>query len=135
MRAPSVNAMVEALGLSTEQAKLVRKLAKHVDDPQKLSDLVEESCPRTVDYVRSLHGDPWNSHMWRVTVALYAMDEVVGTHGVEGLGSSSSSTHAPPYEYLNAGDPYVATLIYKRSSDALSIGGWGDIAERHPEWE
>ncbi len=37
--------------------------------------------------------------------------------------------YAPPYEYCNAGDPYSATLIYKRATDTLLIAGWGDIAE------
>jgi hypothetical protein len=34
------------------------------------------------------------------------------------------------------GDTYATTLIYKRSSDRLSIGSWGDIVERYGSaWE
>jgi hypothetical protein len=34
------------------------------------------------------------------------------------------------FEYCNAGDPYIATLIYARDADALRIGCWGDLVER-----
>jgi len=135
MRAPSASTLVETFRIDNEQANLIRKLAKYVDEPEKLSEVVEASCPGTVKYVRSLHSSPWGSHMWRVTVALHAMDETLGTHGVEGLGPGSGSSHAPPYEYLNTGDSYAATLIYKRSTDTLFISSWGDIAEKHPSWE
>lgn len=127
--------MMEILGVSSEGAELIRKLAKNVDNVEKLEAIVNEHCPKTASYVRQMHASPYDSHMWRVTVALDAMNHILGTHGVEGLGSGSGPSYAPPYEYLNAGDPYSATLIYKRSSDTLSIGNWGDIAERHPEWE
>lgn len=135
MKTPSANALMEAFSISDEQAKLIRALAKNTDEPEALSALIEDNCPDTVAYVRQMHSDPWRSHMWRVTVALHAIDKIIGSYGVEALGSSSDSMSAPPYEYMNMGDPYVTTLIYKRSSDALSIGSWGDIAEKHPEWE
>jgi hypothetical protein len=134
MRCPSSKNLQTNLNLTPQQARLVRALAHAVDDPDVLSSLVESSCPKTQQYVRSMHSDPYNSHMWRVTVALYAMDEVVGTSGVEALGPQGDSMSAPPYECLNAGDPYVATLIYRRKTDTLSIGSWGDVAERHPSW-
>lgn len=38
----------------------------------------------------------------------------------------------PPYEYLDSGDSYNATLIYKRATDNLYIGCWSTIAERMP---
>lgn len=134
MRAPSVSALTDALSISAEQAKLIRKLAKYVDEPEKLSELIEKECPKTVEYVHRMHSDPWGSHMWRVTVALHAMDNVLDTYGVEGLGPTSGPSYAPPYEYLNAGDTYNTTLIYRRKTDTLSIGTWGDIAEKHPSW-
>lgn len=43
---------------------------------------------------------------------------------VEPLGPVSMR-EGPPYQY-------AATLIYKRDSDRLSIGNWGDLVERHP---
>jgi hypothetical protein len=31
--------------------------------------------------------------------------------------------------YMNAGDPYVATLLYNDETDTFSVGGWGDVVE------
>lgn len=60
---------------------------------------------------------------------LHAVDRLLGTFGVEVLDRRENST-SPEYEYLNTGDPYNTTLVYKRSTDNLFIGAWGDIAER-----
>jgi hypothetical protein len=135
MRAPSSQNLQTYLKLSPEQAKLVRALAHACDDGEVLGALVEASVPKTAEYVRRMHSDPYGSHMWRVTVALHAMDVVVGTYGVEPLGPTSGPSYAPPYEYLNTGDTYGTTLVYRRRTDTLSIGNWGDIVERHPSWE
>lgn len=67
-------------------------------------------------------------------MVLDAINNIVGTHGVEALHHprSSNPEGAPSWEYLNAGDPYATTLIYTRATDTLRIGCWGDIAERLP---
>jgi len=132
---PSSRRLQEELRLTAEQAKLVRAIGHAADDGEILSTIVEASVPRTAGYVRSMHSDPYGSHMWRVTVALHAMDAIIGTHGVEALGPASGSSFSPPYEYLNAGDTYAATLIYRRKTDTVSISDWDSIAERHPNWE
>lgn len=120
--------------LDPQKAELIRKLAKAVDSSKELQDLVEKQplLKATAAYVRSLHSSPYGSKMWRVAVALHAMDTLPGTHGVEALGPVRTS--GSPYEYLNTGDPYTTTLIYKKATDNLFIGTWGDIAEKHPNW-
>jgi hypothetical protein len=135
MRMPSSRRLQDDLHLTAEQAKLVRAIGHATDDGEILSTIIEASVPRTAGYVRSMHSDPYGSHMWRVTVALHAMDAIIGTHGVEALGPPSGGNYAPPYEYLNTGDTYSTTLIYRRKTDTVSIGDWGSIAERHPNWE
>ena len=136
MKSPSVKSMTSALrGLSAADARLIKKIAKAADYAEELEKVVEKSCPETAKYVHSMHSDPYRTAIWRVTVALHAIDQIVGTHGVEGLGPHTGEGYAPPYEYLNAGDTYATTLIYKRATDTLSIGCWGDIVERHPSWE
>lgn len=134
MRAPSAKNLQKELRIGAAEARLVRRLAAAVDDGEKLRKLIEKHCPRTAR--ERMYGDPYNSHMWRVTMALRGMDEAVGTHGVEALGNRFS-TQAPPYEYLNSGDMYDATLIYQRSPERLFIGSPGDIVERedrNEEW-
>jgi hypothetical protein len=131
MRMPSSKRLQTALRLDSKQAALIRAVGHATDDGEALSAIIEASIPKTAEYVRRMHSDPYNSHVWRVTVALNAMDNIVGTHGVESLGPSDQDDRfAPPYEYLNAGDSYATTLIYRRRTDTLSLGCWADIADR-----
>lgn len=132
MRFPSeVRLLGTFRDLTLEQARLMRKLAHNVDDREVLSKLIDEFCPNTSRSARACHSDPYNSGMWRRTMLLRALDEILGTHGVEALGKGNTPPYAPPYEYLNTGDPYAVTLIYTKKSDTISIGCWGDIAERY----
>jgi hypothetical protein len=135
MRAPSVKTLTANFRISPEEAKLIRKIAAVADDGEELKALIDASVPATSNYVRSMFSDPYRSRLWRTTVALHAMNDVMRTHGVEGLGPPRSGDYAPPYEYLNTGDTYAATLVYDRDRDRLFISSWGDIAEKHPEWE
>lgn len=136
MRAPSEKKLLEAFrDLTPKDAKLIRKFAKAVDDPEELEDLVEK-VPATEAYVRSLYSSPYRSGIWRVTVAMHAINELVGGYGVEGIGPGRSGDYAPPYEYVNMGDTYATTLIYDRDKDRLFIGDWGTIVEEEGEdWE
>jgi hypothetical protein len=135
MRMPSSRRLQDELRLTPEQAKLIRAIGHAADDGEILSSLIEASVPKTAEYVRRMHSDPYHSHMWRITVALHAMDAILGTFGVEALGPPSGLSHSPPYEYLNTGETYDATLIYRRHTDTVTIGDPGSIAERHPNWE
>lgn len=135
MRAPSAKTLISTFRLSADAAKHIRAFAGAADDGERLKELVDMWAPATANYVRSMYSDPYRSQLWRNTVALHAIDEHFGTYGVEGLGPPRSGDYAPPYEYLNAGDPYSATLIYDRDKDRLFVGSWGDISEQHPEWE
>ncbi len=136
MRCPTPKSLDAAFrDLSLENARLIVKLAHSVDNPDTLKELAH-TLPRTTHYLGSLYSDPFDSAMWRRTVMLYAIDEILETHGVESIGPLSSS-EGPPYEYCNAGDPYSTTIIYSRDKDSLTIGCWGDIVEREDpdgEW-
>jgi hypothetical protein len=134
VRSPMVKSLLATFrNLTPQQAKLIKKLAKLTDNANELRELIAKECPDTDRYARSCYSDPFNSHMWRVTMALHAIDRILGTHGVESLGEGSGLGHAPPYEYCNTGDTYAATLIYRRASDNLFIGDWGSIVERNPD--
>lgn len=134
MRAPSEKSLQTTFGITKKDAKLIRAFAKAEDDPEKLEDLVEK-VPATEAYVRSLYSSPYRSGIWRVTVALHVINELVGGYGVEGLGPGRSGDYAPPYEYINMGDTYATTLIYDRDKDELFIGTWGGVVEEEEsEW-
>lgn len=145
MRCPSRRRLLQVFpGLTPEQADLIHHLARAHSHPEtsqygvywwKLRSLIAAECPKTNKHVTQCHGDPFDSRLWATTMALEAIDEVLGTHGVEPLGPIDMRK-GPPYEYCNTDDPYATTLIYSREGDAdnLFIGCCGDIAERHPNW-
>lgn len=138
MRCPSTKSLLTFRNLDAKGANLIRRLAGAADDGDELETIIEKHCPETAKYVQQMHSSPYRSHMWRVTVALHAMDQILGTHGVEGLGPADAFSQggAPPYEYLNAGDAYATTLVYTRKTDTLRVGCYGDVVERHGRnWE
>lgn len=109
MRAPRLKMLHAAFpDLSRKNALLIRRIA------------MSEVCT----IIRTIH----------ICGALHAINEILGTYGVEALGPARGPSQSTPYEYLNAGDTYATTLIYNRKTDTLSVGSWGDIAERHPFW-
>lgn len=138
MRCPSTDRLVATFrDLDRKGANLIRRIAHACDDREALASLIERECPDTHAYARSCYNDPYASQIWRVTTALHAIDRILGTHGVEGLGPQRSGDYAPAFEYLNAGDTYATTLVYTRDTDTLRIGCWGDIVETHDtrgEW-
>jgi hypothetical protein len=135
MRMPSVKRLVDCLNVSIDDAKLIRSIGHECKQGGHLRSLIDAKCPETAQYVRSLHNDPYHTFGWRRTIALHAMDCIVGTCGVEGLGPPDDRDgYAPPYEYLNTGDTYAMTLVYCRATDSISLHSWGDIAEKHPNW-
>lgn len=74
---------------------------------------------------------PHNSH-----TASDVMEEAerlfpdLGTFGVEGF-CDDVGNHG--VSYLNAGDPYAQTIIFRSNSGRFSIGDWGSIVEAAPE--
>jgi hypothetical protein len=139
MRSPAVKTLIETFQLSRADAKLIKKLTQSDNDADALAQLIENHCPATHVYATQCHGNPYDSHMWRVTMILHAVDRILGTHGIEGLAPEGDRfyPYGPPYEYCNTGDTYATTLIYKRDTNHLFIGNWGDIAERfpHSNWD
>lgn len=134
MRCPSKKSLMAAFpNLTDKQALLIRKLAKAVNDGETLRGIINTQCPKTAAGERQMHSDPYYSGMWRRTMALRAIDETLGTFGVEPLGPVDMHD-GPPHEYCNAGDSYAATIIYTSKTDTLRIGCWGDIAEKHSNW-
>lgn len=130
MRSPSVKRLIETFNITRPQAKLIKELCKAVSSEAVLQDLIERRCPATHAYAKSCYNSPFHSRMWRTTLVLHAVDDIIGTYGVEPLGKGAPPDYIMQYEYCNPGDPYSATLIYNRTTDNLYIGCWGTVAER-----
>lgn len=137
MRCPSPKKLREVFKLDPEQVKTIRTLASLRDTRYDLRDFIAAKLPETFRYAESCRTDAFDSTMWRTTMVLHGINETMGAYGVEGLGPMGSRLDgfAPPFEYINMGDTYAATLLYNREQDRLFIGCWGDVVERHPEWE
>jgi hypothetical protein len=132
MRCPSKKTLLATFrDLTPENADKIRKLAALAGDRDALEVYIQDHCPETHAYARQCHHDPFTSQMWRNTMALHAIDVALGGCGIEALGPDVGGPKAPPYEYVNFGDPYTTTLIFTLATDTLRIGCWGDIAEKH----
>jgi hypothetical protein len=136
MRCPSTKRLRATFpNLQRGQATLIRRLAHDVHHRDTLRNTIEARCPKTHAYALSCYNDPYDGGMWRRTMMLHAIDEILGTCGVEALGPVDMHK-GPPFEYCNTGETYAATIVYSRDSDMLRIASWGDVAERHEhEWE
>lgn len=132
MKAPSLKALEESFpNLHPCTGVEIRKLARSVDDKDALAYLLETYHPETHAYRRQCFNDPIDRAFSRRELVLHAIDRMLGTHGVEALGPTDNDPHyVPRYQYCNAGDTYATTLIYRRDSDRLFVGCWGDIVER-----
>jgi hypothetical protein len=134
VRCPTAKSLTAAFRIDQSTANKIRQLCKTVDNADKFQSLIAKSHPKTHKYTLSMYNSPYDSPMWRRTVMLDAINHLLEGFGVEALGPNIGGMKPPPYEYINMGDTYNTTLIYKRSSDNLFIGSWGDIAEKHPNW-
>lgn len=100
-------------------ARRIRRILKGKEDP----------C--TVDATDAWVRQCYHAPRWQCQ-ALHAADVLMGTHGVECLRSTDDQFTAwPAIEYLNAGDPYVATLVCEHDHDRITIAGWGDVLESY----
>lgn len=130
---PSADALQKSFRIDSKEANQIRRLCKVADEPEALEALIEKEHPKTQEYVRRMHSSPYGSSNWRRTIVLDAINNLLEGYGVEGLpGKHDSHRTGPEYQYINMGDTYSTTLIYKRSSDRLFIGNWGDVVERNP---
>jgi hypothetical protein len=94
-----------------------------------------EASEKCAAWVRSCYNTPdHDSH----EVKLCAIDELLGTFGVEALNIDGDGTHTdegirmcPAFSYCNAGDPYVATLLRDHVAGAWLVAGYGDALEEY----
>lgn len=57
-------------------------------------------------------------------------DEIIGGHGVEYVSGGKDRKRSPGFDYVNVGDPYIATLCKLEHGGAYRVCGYGDIVER-----
>jgi hypothetical protein len=116
----SIGTLMREFQIDKQTAQTVRGLVKGTIDPETVS-------PKTVQWVGQCYNRPGE-----VALILSALNDVLGMYGVEGLGKNDCHPYNPPFEYLNTGDSYATTIVYKSTTDHFFISSWGDVAENNP---
>lgn len=141
-RFPTAQRLVDSnIAPDLETAEVARLLWRQVwAFPEKqrlkygLSTPVLDELPQTRAWLRS----SYNGHT-PISIRREALNELLGFHGVEPLYKTRRERINGAWEtvntdevfarYLNAGDPYVATLIFRVNATGPTIGCWGDLPE------
>lgn len=112
-KAASVKALLQIKDVTTDDAKLIRKVWKM--DSEQL---------RAMNFPGIRECDIWR---WKDReLKRYLVDSILNTCGVEYLGYHKRN-HEHVY-YCNAGDTYSCTVLFIGSR--LVVGCWGDLVER-----
>ena len=116
--ATNVRTLTSELNITREQARLVRKLWSKLTR----QELLEQS-----DAAAELNRTSYNPHATRYLRRAAIAGLLTDFHGIEYLGIHKRSNDR--VYYLNAGDPYATTLIFK--GNRAFVGCWGDLVERN----
>jgi len=120
-RSPSVKAMIEDLGLSSETAKAIKKVLTGRTDLMMINSAQKRQL------------EAYNPHS-ALTLALEAVNELMEQCGVEYIASKDDTMHeAQGIEYINNGDTYNLTMTYDHRDDLWRISSWGNYLELEPE--
>lgn len=111
-------------GVAERAAMVAWALMTGKQDP--CDESLDTLLPRTRVWQRQCYHLPKDEH-----VVLVALDELLGTHGVEYVGNVDMYD-GPPVEYLNVGETCSTTILRSRRGYwyVASIGDWieGSIA-------
>jgi hypothetical protein len=118
-----VKKIMAELNVDRETAKRIRGVVKDQIDPED-----ESLFPKTSKWIRSCYNRPS-----KTALKLSALNELIGGFGVEGIGRNDNPPYTPPYEYINTGDTYAATIIRDNLRNRYFVSDWGTIVERNPK--
>lgn len=112
-RAPSI---VKLCLITTDRAKEARELLKGYR--------MSSAYKSVQNWTRQCYHAPSS-----IEQLLCALNEVLGGYGVEYIANKHIPWKAD-YAYINMGDTYAVTLLYKYATDSFLVGTWGDVVER-----
>ncbi len=116
--APPAAKIAAAMNCDMETAKTARALMRG-----EVCVTLNPAFPKTNDWRNSCYNPPR-----RIDLILSALNELFGTFGVEAFNSRESRMHAIA-EYLNVGDTYAPTILFRHDSGSFRISSWGDFFE------
>jgi hypothetical protein len=115
---PPAKKIAEHMGCSLETAKKARAIMK---GETRITD--NPDFPKTNSWIESCYHKPR-----RIELILSALNELLECHGVEAWNDGRDRMHAS-VEYLNTGDTYSATILFRHDSSTFRLTTWGDFFE------
>lgn len=117
---PSCKTLMDAFRIDRTTARKIRGVMRGDIDPA--------TFPKTEAWIRQCYNMPSDTEL-----QMSALNELIDGYGVEGLGEGSwRERYTPPFEYINMGDTYNATIIRDNRNGKFFVGCYGDVVERHP---
>lgn len=116
---PSVKRIAEVCRVDRATAKNVRGI---MDGTIKVRE--NPDFPKTFAWQNQCY-NPLGLH----ELKLSAIDETLGTFGVEVVGDCGCYPPRIDLEYCNTGDTYAGTVCY--ANGRYFVGSWGDYVEQH----
>lgn len=126
--APSMKKLTEEVGLSKDQARLVRQLIKG-----EIRFDCEALFPKTAAWAKDCHHYP---NLTRADAVMGAIDETAEGHGVEVFGRREEHDNYwgdTRFLYVNRGDVYRPTVVYGTEADRYFVDSVGNLAEKEPD--
>lgn len=99
-------------------------------NPKEISEIFQVSLPKARAIIKVCKGyDNADRNYLRNNYA-DSLDKLCGTFGIEGINETSlqyPDSEEIEFEYLNVGDTYQSTIIFKDGK--ISLGSYGDMIE------
>ena len=118
--APPASAIAAAMNCTLETAKSARSLMK---GETRITG--NPAFPATNNWIADCYHKPR-----RIDLILSALNELLECHGVEAFNTRQDQFHAIA-EYLNTGDTYSATVLFRHDTGTFRITTWGDFFEKN----
>jgi hypothetical protein len=118
--APPAAAIAATMNCTLETAKTARALMR---GEVRVTD--NPAFHATNEWIAACYHKPR-----RIDLILSALNELLECHGVEAFCTNHDRMHAIA-EYLNTGDTYSATILFRHDTGTFRLTTWGDFFERN----
>lgn len=117
---PPAAAIAAAMNCTLETAKTARALMR---GEIRITDNL--AFPVTNKWIAACYHKPR-----RIELILSALNELLECYGVEAFNTRNDPFRAIA-EYLNTGDTYQTTILFRHDTGTFRLSSWGDFVERN----
>ena len=119
--APPARRIADAFQVELSTARLARRIIR---GEESIAD--NPAFPKTNAWIASCYHKPR-----RIELIFSALNECLDCFGVEAFRSRHGSQYETIADYLNTGDTYSPTLLFRHDTGTFRITTWGDFYERN----